>query len=62
MTTLTALLGLIPLAVGVGPGAQMQKPLAVAVLGGLTCSTLFTLVLAPVFYVLLRNLRKGNPR
>ena len=61
MTTLTALLGLVPLALGIGPGAQMQKPLAVAVLGGLTCSTLFTLVLAPVFYVLLRNLRKGNP-
>jgi CzcA family heavy metal efflux pump len=55
MTTLTALLGLVPLALGIGAGAQLQKPLAVAVIGGLTCSTLFTLVLAPLLYVVLRR-------
>ncbi|WP_309694087.1 efflux RND transporter permease subunit [Armatimonas sp.] len=55
MTTLTALLGLVPLALGIGAGAQLQKPLAVAVIGGLTCSTLFTLVLAPLLYVVLRQ-------
>ena len=57
MTTLTALLGLAPLALGIGAGAQLQKPLAVAVIGGLTCSTLFTLVLAPILYVALRRSR-----
>ena len=63
MTTLTALLGLAPLALGIGAGAQLQKPLAVAVIGGLTCSTLFTLILAPILYVSLRKLprrRKKN--
>ncbi len=58
MTTLTALLGLVPLALGIGAGAQLQKPLAVAVIGGLTCSTLFTLILAPILYVSLRKLPK----
>ncbi|MGC4046148.1 MAG: efflux RND transporter permease subunit [Armatimonas sp.] len=56
MTTLTALLGLAPLALGIGAGAQLQKPLAVAVIGGLTCSTLFTLILGPILYVSLRKL------
>jgi multidrug efflux pump subunit AcrB len=51
MTTLTALLGLIPLALGLGAGAQMQQPLAIAVIGGLACSTLFTLWFAPLLYV-----------
>ena len=60
MTTLTALLGLAPLALGIGAGAQLQKPLAVAVIGGLTCSTLFTLILAPILYVSLRKLRRRN--
>jgi multidrug efflux pump subunit AcrB len=51
MTTLTAILGLVPLALGIGAGAEMQKPLAIAVIGGLTFSTLFTLVFAPLLYV-----------
>lgn len=62
MTTLTALLGLVPLALGIGAGAQLQKPLAVAVIGGLTCSTLFTLVLAPILYVSLRRSRLAKSR
>jgi multidrug efflux pump subunit AcrB len=51
MTTLTAILGLVPLSLGLGAGAEMQKPLAVAVIGGLTFSTVFTLVFAPLLYV-----------
>ena len=51
MTTLTAILGLVPLAFGLGAGAQMQKPLAIAVIGGLSLSTIFTLVFGPVIYV-----------
>ena len=52
MTTLTTILALLPLALGIGEGADAQAPLARAVLGGLTASTLVTLVLIPVMYVM----------
>lgn len=51
MTSLTAILGLFPLALGLGAGAEMQKPLAITVIGGLTFSTLVTLIAAPVVYI-----------
>ena len=50
MTTLTAILGLLPLAFGIGAGAEMQKPLAIAVVGGLLFSTIITLLLGPTIY------------
>ena len=50
MTTLTAILGLFPLALGLGAGAEMQKPLALAVVGGLAFSTFLTLLVGPVLY------------
>jgi CzcA family heavy metal efflux pump len=50
MTTLAAIGGLFPLALGVGSGAEMERPLAIAVIGGLATATLFTLVLIPVLY------------
>jgi HAE1 family hydrophobic/amphiphilic exporter-1 len=52
MTTLTTILGLLPLALGIGEGADAQAPLARAVVGGLVASTLITLVLIPVVYAL----------
>jgi HAE1 family hydrophobic/amphiphilic exporter-1 len=52
MTTLTTILGLMPLALGVGEGSEAQAPLARAVVGGLTGSTLITLVLIPAVYSL----------
>ncbi len=52
MTTLTTILALLPLAFGVGEGADAQAPLARAVVGGLAASTLVTLVLIPVVYSL----------
>lgn len=53
MTTLAAITALFPLALGIGAGAAMQKPLAIAVIGGLTFSMFFTLLLAPVLYATL---------
>ncbi len=50
MTTLTTILGLLPLALGIGEGADVQAPLARAVIGGLAGSTLITLVLIPAVY------------
>jgi len=47
MTTLCTLAGLLPLAFGIGSGAELQQPLAIAVIGGLTLSTVITLVLLP---------------
>lgn len=51
MTTMTTVLGLFPLALGLGAGAEIQASLARVVIGGLTASTLITLVLIPVVYV-----------
>jgi HAE1 family hydrophobic/amphiphilic exporter-1 len=56
MTTLTSVLGLIPLALGIGEGAEAQAPLARAVVGGLTSSTLVTLIFIPVVYSLAHRL------
>jgi CzcA family heavy metal efflux pump len=56
MTTLCTLFGLLPLALGFGSGAELQKPLAIAVIGGLTVSTIITLVVIPVFYSAARQL------
>src|SRR5207342_3702258 len=50
MTSLTAICALLPLAFGFGPGAQMQQPLAIAVIGGLTANMLFTRLFIPVGY------------
>jgi len=52
MTSLTAILGMLPLAMSHGQGAEMWKPMAVTVIGGLTVSTMLTLVVVPVIYTL----------
>ena len=50
MTVLAAISALLPLALGLGSGSDMERPLAIAVIGGLATSTLFTLVVIPVLY------------
>jgi HAE1 family hydrophobic/amphiphilic exporter-1 len=55
MTTTTTLLGLAPMALGLGEGSELQAPLARVVIGGLATSTLITLVVIPVIYTLLEQ-------
>lgn len=50
MTTLTTILGLVPLALGIGEGSELMAPMGTVVIGGLTLSTVLTLVLVPVIY------------
>ncbi len=60
MTTLTTALGLLPLAVGLGEGSEIQAPLARVVVGGLLTSTLITLFFVPSLYLLLERHRLGR--
>lgn len=60
MTTLTTVLGLLPLALGIGEGADAQAPLARAVIGGLVGSTLITLLLIPAIYSLVHSVRSSK--
>jgi multidrug efflux pump subunit AcrB len=61
MTSLAAILGLFPLALGIGPGAQMQQPLAIMVIGGLTANMLFTRMVIPVGYLVLERFQPSRP-
>jgi HAE1 family hydrophobic/amphiphilic exporter-1 len=56
MTTFAMIFGMLPIALGTGAGAESRAPMAVAVIGGLTTSTLLTLVVVPVVYTLLDDL------
>jgi len=56
MTTLAAILGMVPLALGVGAGSEMYVPLATAVIGGLITSTMLTLIVVPTVYTLFDDL------
>ena len=55
MTTATTVLGLLPMALGIGEGSELQQPMARVVIGGLTTSTLITLVLIPMVYAILEE-------
>ncbi len=53
MTALSMIFGVLPAAIGLGPGAETRAPMAVAVAAGMLSSTLLTLIVVPVFYVVL---------
>jgi len=63
MTALVASLGFIPMAIATGTGAEVQRPLATVVIGGILSSTLLTLLVLPVLYQLLykEKRRQGSP-
>jgi HAE1 family hydrophobic/amphiphilic exporter-1 len=50
MTTVTTILGLLPMAVGIGEGSELRSPMAITVIGGLIVATGLTLVVVPVVY------------
>jgi hydrophobe/amphiphile efflux-1 (HAE1) family protein len=57
MTTLTAILGAVPLAIGTGVGSELRQPLGISIIGGLAVSQLLTLFTTPVVYLVLDRLR-----
>ena len=68
MTTFAALLGALPLAIGIGDGAELRQPLGISIVGGLLVSQAITLFTTPVIYLYLDQLRlrfghgRGQPR
>ncbi len=62
MTTLTTILGMVPMAVGTGQGAEMWRPMGTAVIGGLTFSTILTLLFVPVLYCVFASRGVKNQR
>ncbi|MCC6981497.1 MAG: efflux RND transporter permease subunit [Candidatus Melainabacteria bacterium] len=60
MTSLAAILGLLPMAIGIGRGAEANIPLARAVIGGLLVSTIMTLLVVPAFYIYLKRFLAGR--
>ena len=62
MTSLTTILGMVPMAISAGEGAEMWKPMAIAVIGGLTFSTLVTLLFVPAMYCLFAGAGVRNQR
>lgn len=62
MTTLTTVMGMLPMAMGIGESAETYKPLAIAVISGLLVSTVLTLVFVPTLYVIFEERVGGNGR
>jgi heavy metal efflux system protein len=60
MTALVASVGFIPMAIATGTGAEVQKPLATVVIGGLISSTLLTLMVLPALYALVEGRNQGK--
>jgi multidrug efflux pump subunit AcrB len=60
MTTASTILGMLPLALGLGAGAELRQPMAVAIIGGLITSSLLSLIVVPVLYTLVEDFWKQH--
>ena len=58
MTSVTTVLAMVPMAIGIGSGEQLQRPLALTIIGGLTLTTLLTLIYTPLLYMLAHRIRR----
>jgi HAE1 family hydrophobic/amphiphilic exporter-1 len=61
MNSVTAALGMVPMAIGIGSGEQLQRPLAITIIGGLTLTTALTLFVTPALYQWAHRIPKPNP-
>lgn len=61
MTTFSTILGMLPIALGWGAGAELRQPMAVGIIGGLITSSLLSLIVVPVLYTLLEDLKRKQP-
>jgi Cu/Ag efflux pump CusA len=60
MTSFSTILGILPIAIGLGAGAEARRPLGLAVVGGMLFSTFLTLILVPVVYTLLARFTSAS--
>ena len=60
MTTLSTILGMLPIALGIGEGAELRQSMGVVLIGGLTTSTLLTLVVVPLIYLLFERWKEKH--
>ena len=60
MTTLTTIISMVPMALGIGEGLELMAPMAVSVMGGLIASTLLTLFIIPVLYAIVDDIETKN--